>query len=924
MDVSSPTEAGAAARGNTVWHVTLLGGLVLSDGSQRLDRLPGRAATALLARLALAPHRAHGREELIELLWPGVALDVGRNRLRQVLSTLKAVLEPIGRDPVHPVLQADRVCVRVVGGALECDVLQFERLVRHGRHAEARALYRGELLPGFYDDWIDDERNRLAALHEALPAPAAQAPGDADVTTPNTPAQPSPLEVRVQLPTYLTRLFGARSVAAALKQRILADRLVTVLGPGGSGKTRMAVEVAHTMVPHTEWPQAVGASPAPFDLIAFVSLAACNRGAQALEAISGALQIAAGGDDMQDVLQRALSGRRVLLLLDNFEQLVDDGAAAVDALLAALPRLHVLATSRRALELPGESLFEVPALPLPEDDGDEAAVAANPAVALFVERARAVRMDFRLSARNRPVLAALVRELEGMPLAIELAASRVRTLAPAAMLERLRRAGTPRLELLARSAGRGASAARHASMERAIAWSWRLLSDEQRALLSALTVFAGTFDAQAASAVAPRAVADPWLVLDALVAHSLLHRQADGDDLRFGLYQPIREFAIQQADAAATREWRRALRGWALAWARGLPRTPPLPLLRLELANLLAALRSAVHDEAQADAIELLLVLRRCLEDVNLPAEGLDLALAAVQRCPDPLLQARGRSLLAPLLFAAGRAPLALQLAEQGLAYDGLDALQRARALHSLARVRWRSRRRAGEVEPLLDEAEALLGDAPDDELRASLFSLRGFVINQTHQDPTRGEHLHAQALAIWERLGNRHAIDSGRYNLAVGAQNAQRHEECLRQLEPVIASARDGQDWRRLSQALNVRGNACSGLRRWPQAVRDYQECIGVAWRSMDAYDLAFGIWNLPRALLRLGQPEVAVRLMAFAAAFWRTGFGELAERDRRTLSRFERLLRRQWPAIDFDAAWREGEQMPLHDATQLALSVH
>jgi DNA-binding SARP family transcriptional activator len=130
------------------WSLRLLGVLRCEDGSVILERLPSRAATALLARLALWPERVHAREELVELLWPGVALDVGRNRLRQVLSTLRSLLEPAGQ-PTRPVLQTDRHGVRVVPGSLACDVHRFEALVRARRHAEALAAYGGALLPGF-------------------------------------------------------------------------------------------------------------------------------------------------------------------------------------------------------------------------------------------------------------------------------------------------------------------------------------------------------------------------------------------------------------------------------------------------------------------------------------------------------------------------------------------------------------------------------------------------------------------------------------------------------------------------------------------------------------------------------------------------------------------------------------------------------
>jgi DNA-binding SARP family transcriptional activator len=165
MDTSFSSTPQRPAAQATLWQVQVLGGLELDSGNQRLTRLPSRAVAALLARLALWPQRLHPREELVELLWPGVELAVGRNRLRQALSTLKSLIEPPGA-PV--VLQADRLGVRVVSGALGCDAREFEALVRAGRHAEALALYRGELLPGFYDDWIDEERLRLAALRDRI------------------------------------------------------------------------------------------------------------------------------------------------------------------------------------------------------------------------------------------------------------------------------------------------------------------------------------------------------------------------------------------------------------------------------------------------------------------------------------------------------------------------------------------------------------------------------------------------------------------------------------------------------------------------------------------------------------------------------------------------------------------------------------
>jgi tetratricopeptide (TPR) repeat protein len=329
-----------------------------------------------------------------------------------------------------------------------------------------------------------------------------------------------------------------------------------------------------------------------------------------------------------------------------------------------------------------------------------------------------------------------------------------------------------------------------------------------------------------------------------------------------------------------------------------------------------------VADGVPADAIALLIDLRRCLEDVELPAEGLAHGQRAVEACDDAALKAQGHAALAPLLFIAGQGVEALRHAELGAQCAQLDPTQRAHVLHALARVRWRTRRRADEVEPLLDEAQALADATGDVGLRASLLGLRAFVADGHYKDPVRGKALHSRALALWEQLGNRHAIDSGRYNLAVSAQNANQHADSLRQLEPIIASARKLQDWRRLSQSLNVRGNAYSGLRAWSQAVDDYQECIRTAWHHFASYDLAYGFWNLPRALAHLRQPERAIRMAAYAAHFWRSRFGELTAADERYLLRVRRLAARQIDQAQIAALWREGEQMSLPQALALALA--
>jgi len=927
MSGAPELSSSALAHATALWRVQLLGGLRAQRGPITLPQLGSRGVGALLARLALYPQRSHAREELIELLWPGVELDTGRNRLRQALFTLRQLLEPAGTVNA-PVLVADRHSVRVVAGALDCDVTHFERHIREGRHARALALYAGELLPGFYDDWINDERLRLAALFDrASAAPAQPGPSIAAATTSITTiaATAAPVDVgRSTLPVYLTRFFGRDADGARLRADVLGHRLVTLLGPGGSGKTRLAVELAAAL----RGADGSGARDdigERFDFVAFVPLAGCRTRAQLLDALLAALLLRQHDDDPLNPLVAALTGRRALLVLDNFEQLGGVAEDVVARLVALIPGLHLLVTSRRVLGLDGEREVAIPPLALPGADTPPDQAALNPAVALFVDRARAVRANFHLGPANLVAVIELVHLLDGMPLAIELAAARVRSIAPAAMVGLLRSAratpGRQALELLHRSGPRSGSDQRHASMLGVIEWSWRLLAPAQAQLLAALTVFHGGFSADAAQAVCGELATPAGVRLDELVSHSLLsaHERANGT-MRYTSFEPVREYAALQQDAATARALRERHRAWLTAWATALPITPALAEVRIETPNLLAALASALSDDAPDAAIELTLPLRRVLEDVELPAEGLAALASAVERCRDAARRCRGHTLLGPLLFIAGRRDEALRHAELGLAGAAPGSDRRARALHACARVRWRISRLADEVSPLLDEAEPLARAAADTELLASVIALRAFVANGEHRHAD-GEALHAQALALWEQLGNEHAINSGRYNLAVCAQNAGRQLETLERLAVIEPSARALQDWRRLSQMLNVRGNALSELRRWPEAVASFRECARLAWDCLALHELAYVLWNLPRALAHVRDAEHALQLAGFAECFWQTRFGRLSAEDRHDMRRVRRLAACSLDARRIPALWAQGARLSLAEAMALAL---
>ena len=253
-----------------VWQVRLLGAVQADRAGLCLSHWPSRAVAALLARLALSPNRAHPREELVELLWPGVALDVGRNRLRQTLSTLKSMLEPV--ELSAPVLQADRMSVRVVPGQLLSDAREFEQLLRAGKAAQAHRLYLGDFMPGFYEDWVLSERARLSHLFDRVDAlPLLQS------EPPMAHAEPEPQDSALgQLPHHWTRLYGTEQSAIRLRELCLRQRLVTVFGPGGSGKTRLTVHVARGLKKPVGKSAGQPDSDIGFERVIFVSMIDCT------------------------------------------------------------------------------------------------------------------------------------------------------------------------------------------------------------------------------------------------------------------------------------------------------------------------------------------------------------------------------------------------------------------------------------------------------------------------------------------------------------------------------------------------------------------------------------------------------------------------------------------------------------------------
>jgi predicted ATPase len=503
------------------------------------------------------------------------------------------------------------------------------------------------------------------------------------------------------LPAVRTDIVGReREIAAACEAlRREGVGIVTLTGLGGSGKTRVALEVARTL--RDDFTHGV----------CFVDLAGLRDPELIASSIAGALGLQeAPGRALADVLTDALRHRHLLLVLDNFEQLVR-GARAVSDLLAACPRLRVLVTSRQALHVRGER--ELPVPPLPANDVD------SPACRLFLERARDVRPDFATGADSEVAVAEICRRLDGLPLAIELAAARARVLSPQAMLARLDK----RLGLL--TGGAQDLPERQRTMRAALDWSHELLEPAERVLYRRLAAFRGGFALDAAeSAAAGDDVGDVLEGISSLVDKSLLRAgDADGEPW-FSMLATVQEHALErlhesgEAPAVGERHARHyadlARRAEASMLSRERPRW--LARLEVEIDNLRAACDWALtHDPATALHTPMGLLLFWYLTGRN--AEGRSRVAAAVEA-------ARGK--------ADGR--------DYARGLCGLGMI----TVHDVAYAR-----------DHLDRARELLAELDDAPWWGRATSFRGLLAH-IGGDPRAALALHEEALSAFRRSGER------------------------------------------------------------------------------------------------------------------------------------------------------------------------
>jgi predicted ATPase len=681
------------------------------------------------------------------------------------------------------------------------------------------------------------------------------------------------------LPVQLTKFIGRRSDVARVRELLAVNRLLTLTGTGGTGKTRLALEVAAESL--VDFP----------DGVFFVDLSPIEDNRLVASAIASSLGLRESAGEVIDVVVDHLRDKDLLLVLDNFEQVAQGGASVVESVLRGAPSAKTLITSRVPLSLYGEQQFHVPPLGLPnlEHLPDVAALAQLDAVALFVERAVAVKPDFRLTVGNARAVAEIVARVDGLPLAVELAASRVKLLPPERLLVRLQ-ARLSVLETTSRSVPE-----RHRTLRRTIEWSHELLDSQQRRVFARLAIFAGGADLDAVEAVVNpdhELGIDTVDALSALVENNLV-RTVDAPDAeaRFGMLETIREFGLGRLAELGEESLirRRHAEHWihlceqACDALSGPDQAKWSRRLQLDHDNFRSALTWALQSGEAELGLRIGTALRefwRLGSHVREGVRWLSDILALPAAAPMTLLRARALSAAGDLHGWIDDPEAFLRFADEALLIfrELGDARDLAAPLQNLGWAQLQTGR--------LEAAAATLSEARQldlelGDLQAAANAMMGLgVLAVIEGRPWEARPLYADALATFKDLGNTYYVGLVECMLA----------QCDRN-EGDLDAAED-----RISSGLT--------------AYQAIENVMGTAWAIYQLADIA----------LQREQPERALRLVAVSDALLKQVGGELPALVIATTGDVGETARSLLDPATAERIYEEGLAMPYRDAVTYA----
>jgi predicted ATPase/DNA-binding CsgD family transcriptional regulator len=681
------------------------------------------------------------------------------------------------------------------------------------------------------------------------------------------------------LPAQLTNFIGRERVLADVEQLLDRARLLTLTGPGGTGKTRLSLQVAAASIDRFE------------DGAFFVGLAPISDPDLVIPTVAQTFGVhELGGRPPLESLKDYLRDKRLLLVLDNFEQVLDAAPRVVD-LLAACPALKVLVTSRVVLRVSGEREYAVPPLGLPDPahqpPGAYSAATGgeSESVRLFVERAQAVRAEFALDGENVAAVAEICRRLDGLPLAIELAAARVRFLSPQAILARLEH----RLDLL--TGGPRDLPARQQTLRSTIAWSYDLLDESEQALFRRLSVFVGGGTLEAAEAVCGGDVLDG---VESLVAKSLLRpsEAAEGEP-RFGMLETIREFGLERLaevrELAGVRrrhaEYFLDLVERAVPRLRGPEQIAWLDRLETEHDNFRAALEWSLGEDGDTE-----LALR------------LSGALAWFWESRSYVTEGR-RWLTRALAGASGR------------------SAARMKALHGAGFLA-HAQREAATARALLEESLAIARELDDRWTVGWVLYVLGRVA-YFEGDAATARALAEQSLVLAREVGDPWLIAYGPHLLGLAAHIRGDYPSARAFYEESLAIRREIGFRQGIAILTNLLAMVAFREGDYARARALQRESLPIYQALGARYILSAALATSGALAAAQGQPERAVRLAGATAAVSENVHVLPIPLAEALLEEGLAVARRALSEAAFAAAWADGRAMSLDEAVAEALAV-